>query len=157
MDSHPQRIWLRLHFIKVQEVIGLHKAYFRTSGWVRWCCAWGIAYLGGYVFDWIVRPLVRRYTDLSPDFEVSYLCFSWWASADTPSGQELSYPQWYFVSARCRCYLASMPHSWGGHHSAQWLSYRSLWRSPIQVGNIPKDFTSRLLLAHAYKILYRVG
>ena len=97
MDSHPPRIWLRLCFSKVQKVIGLRRVYFGTSGWVRWRCAWGIAYLGGYDFDWIFRPLVRRYTDLSLDFEVPHLCFSWWASSYMPLGQELSHTRRCFI------------------------------------------------------------
>ena len=87
MDSHPPGVWLRFHFNEVQKVTDLCKTYFRTSGWVRWCCAWRVAYQRRYVFDHIFGSLVKRYNYLSSDFEVPHLYFSWSASPYMPSGQ----------------------------------------------------------------------
>lgn len=86
-----------------------------------------------FVPDFIIRPVVWRYIDLSPDLNILARNLSLATSTYSLPGQRLSDHSWHPLPSWYRYNFTKVPYSWRSWESFEWFPFWCLWWTFIQL------------------------
>ena len=154
MDGHTFRVWPHIFHSQGKEILGICRIDGWTPSSLSTITGIGIITRWFIISYGLVKPLVQRYSCVSPNSTFSALIHKRRSSTVMTFSTTLPNHWWCSIPPWCRYRASSMCYTWRGWTDYEWLPLRSLWWSFIQACYSPKDFACGLLLAINLQRLY---